>query len=75
MVVVKKAYRDLGLRYEEKALSLPCDAFSFKEVSGTEVVIIGPVGSNYHGIDEYVEVDSVLNLIKLMVWTAVNYCT
>ena len=74
MSSIKAAYKGLGLKYQEKAVSYPCDAFAFKEVSGTEVVVIGPVGSNFHGIDEYVEIDSVLNLIKIMTLSAINYC-
>ena len=36
---------------------------------------MGPKGKNPHGIDEYVEVDSVLQLIKIMVLTAIDYCS
>jgi acetylornithine deacetylase/succinyl-diaminopimelate desuccinylase-like protein len=50
------------------------DAFTFKETGKTEVAVIGPKGSNLHGIDEYVEIDSFFKLIKLMVFSAANYC-
>jgi acetylornithine deacetylase len=75
MSSIKKSYQQLGIKYEEKALSLPCDAFAFKETSGTEVVIIGPRGGNYHGTDEYVEIDSVFDVIKIMALSAIHYCS
>jgi acetylornithine deacetylase len=75
MQAVRESYRQLGLAYEEKALSLPCDAFSFRRTGKTEVVVIGPNGGNYHGIDEYVEVESVFELIRIMATTAVLYCS
>jgi hypothetical protein len=43
MSVIRKVFEELRLTYEEKALDFPCDAFSFKRVSNTEVVIIGPI--------------------------------
>jgi acetylornithine deacetylase len=74
MQAVRESFRQLGLPYEEKALSLPCDAFSFRRTGKTEVVVIGPKGGNYHGIDEYVEIDSVFEVIRIMANTAVLYC-
>ena len=75
MEAVRESYRVLGLRYEEKAFSLPCDAFSFRETSKTEVVVIGPRGGNYHGIDEFIEIESFFDVIKLMATTAILYCS
>lgn len=75
MKAVREGFRELGLPYVEQALSLPCDAFAFQRASKTEVVVIGPRGGNYHGIDEYVEIESVFDLIRLMAVTAVAYCS
>jgi len=36
------------------------DAGAFREASRTELAVVGPVGQNLHGIDEYVEVESIL---------------
>jgi acetylornithine deacetylase len=71
---LKKTYASLKLKYEESSLNYLCDAQAFKEVSNTEVVVLGPAGENFHGIDEYVDVESILNLIKIMVTQAINYC-
>jgi acetylornithine deacetylase/succinyl-diaminopimelate desuccinylase-like protein len=51
-----------------------CDAEAFREVSNTELAILGPRGERFHGIDEHVEIDSIYDLIKIMVLTAVDYC-
>lgn len=71
---IKKAYERGGFNYKETDLKYASDAFAFKLCSSTDVVIIGPVGGNHHGIDEFVDVNSVFSLIKIMVLTAVDYC-
>ncbi len=71
---IRSAYRSLGLKLDEKGLGLAMDAYAFKAVSNTDVVVIGPRGANPHGMDEYVELESVYNLIKIMVLAAINYC-
>ncbi len=71
---LRKAYKCLNLPCIEKGIPLAMDAFAFKEVSNTEVVVIGPKGENPHGIDEYVELDSWFNLIKIMILTAYDFC-
>jgi acetylornithine deacetylase len=71
---IRKAYKKLNLKYQQKGLGLAMDAFGFKEASNTDVVVIGPKGANPHGVDEYVEMDSVYNIIKIMVLTAIDYC-
>ncbi len=75
MEAIKKAHKDCSQKYEEGGMPYSTDAFAFKRTSNTEVVIMGPTGKNPHGIDEYVEVDSVLKLIKILVLTAINYCS
>jgi acetylornithine deacetylase/succinyl-diaminopimelate desuccinylase-like protein len=40
----------------------------------TEVVVLGPAGGNPHGMDEYVDLDTFFDLIKIMVLTAIDYC-
>jgi acetylornithine deacetylase len=74
MKSIRKAYKDINLKYIEKPLSFACDAFAFKKCSKTDVVVIGPTGGNMHGIDEFVEIESIFNLIKIMVLTAIDYC-
>ncbi len=58
---IKKAYKDSNIKYLTQGLPFACDAFAFKKVCNTEVVVIGPRGGNPHGVDEYVEIESVLS--------------
>lgn len=75
MASIKKAYETLSLDYIEEGIPYATDAFAFRKVSKTDVVILGPVGANPHGIDEYVDIESVFKLIKIMVLTAIDYCS
>ena len=70
---LRRSFRAFGIDYIEKGVPYACDAFSFKSASKTEVVVLGPSGSNPHGLDEYVEVKSVMNLIKIMAYMAIEY--
>ncbi len=72
---LKQAYNLNNLEYEEKACSFFCDAEAFKLVGGTEVVLIGPKGDRLHGMDEYVEVESIFSLIKILAHTAIDFCS
>ncbi|MBN2073532.1 MAG: M20/M25/M40 family metallo-hydrolase [Actinobacteria bacterium] len=74
MSSIKKSYKNLNLKFKQKGVPFGMDAYAFKEVSNTDVVVIGPKGANPHGIDEYVEIDSIFNLIRIMVLSALNYC-
>jgi acetylornithine deacetylase len=74
MSSLKKAHEELGLNYNEDGLGFACDAFAFKKAGNTEVVVLGPRGANPHGMDEYVKVKDILELIKIMVLTAIDYC-
>ena len=71
---IKRAYERAGLIYKESDLKYASDAFAFKLCSSTDVVIIGPIGGNHHGIDEFVSIESIFSLIKIMVLTAIDYC-
>jgi acetylornithine deacetylase/succinyl-diaminopimelate desuccinylase-like protein len=71
---IRRAYGQLGLEYREQGIPFATDAYAFRKCSETEVAIIGPRGSNPHGVDEYVEVDSVLDLVRVMALTALDFC-
>jgi acetylornithine deacetylase len=75
LACIRGAYGELGLEHRERGIPFATDAFAFRKCSDTEVAIIGPRGSNPHGVDEYVEVDSVLDLIRVMALTALDYCS
>ncbi len=71
---IARAYAALGLPHAEKGIPFATDAFVFRKASRTDVAVVGPVGANPHGIDEYVEVESVFSLIRIMVLTAADFC-
>jgi acetylornithine deacetylase len=74
LACIRRAYGELGLEHREQGIPFATDAYAFRKCSNTEVAIIGPRGSNPHGVDEYVEVQSVLDLIRIMVLTAAEFC-
>jgi acetylornithine deacetylase len=74
LTCIRNAYARLGLSHDERGIPFATDAFTFRKASRTEVAVVGPRGGNPHGIDEYVDVESVLSLIRIMVLTAVEYC-
>jgi acetylornithine deacetylase len=51
-----------------------CDAFVFNLHSPTPAVVLGPSGANAHAADEYVEVDSLLQLTELYARIIVKWC-
>lgn len=71
---IRRSYKTLGMKYEQSGLGIASDAFAFKEASNTDVVILGPKGGNAHGIDEWVEIESLLDTLKILVLTAIDYC-
>jgi acetylornithine deacetylase len=71
---IRRAYGQLGLEHQEQGIPFASDAYAFRKCARTDVAIIGPDGANPHGIDEYVEVDSVLSVLNIMVLTALDFC-
>jgi acetylornithine deacetylase len=71
---IARSYGKLGLPHTQKGIPFSTDAFVFRKAAKTDVAIIGPVGERLHGADEYVDVQSILSLIRIMVLTAIDYC-
>jgi acetylornithine deacetylase len=71
---IRGVYRELGLPCREAAVPFAMDAFIYRKASRTEVAVIGPVGQNLHGMDEYVEVESIMRLVEIMALTAMDFC-
>lgn len=71
---IRKSYKTLGINYEQSGLGIASDAFAFREASKTDVVIIGPKGGNAHGIDEWVDIESLLTTLRILILTAIDYC-
>ena len=52
-----------------------CDGAMFNRHSRTPVILLGPEGGNAHGADEFVRVDSLITLCKVLASTAVACCS
>ncbi len=74
MASIEKSFSTLGMNYEQSGLGIASDAFAFREASNTDVVVLGPRGGNAHGIDEWVDIKSILDTLKILVLTAIDYC-
>ncbi len=51
-----------------------CDAFVFNEYSSSPAVILGPIGENAHAADEFVDIDSLLDLTKVYIRSIIDWC-
>jgi acetylornithine deacetylase/succinyl-diaminopimelate desuccinylase-like protein len=71
---IRGVFERLGLPWAERGVPFAMDAYAFRKASRTEVAVVGPAGQNLHGTDEYVEVESILSLVKVMVLTAIDCC-
>ncbi len=71
---IGRAYAALGLPHAEKGIPFATDAFVFRKASRTDVAVVGPVGANPHGVDEWVDIESIFALIRVMVLTAADFC-
>ncbi|SEO05333.1 M20 family metallopeptidase [Paenibacillus sp. OV219] len=63
-----------GLPMEAHMAPFACDAFMFNQFSDTPAIILGPVGENAHAADEYVEVNSLLQLACIYIETMLSWC-
>jgi acetylornithine deacetylase len=64
--------RDGGLPVEGAPFA--CDTFMFNLHSDTPALIWGPKGANVHAPDEYVEIDALMDLVKMYALTAIEWC-
>ena len=42
--------------------------------SGVETVVMGPIGAGEHSAEEWVDVDSVVQMADVLARTAISYC-
>ncbi|MEM7802444.1 MAG: ArgE/DapE family deacylase [Chloroflexota bacterium] len=47
---------------------------AFHAASGSDTVLIGPIGDGLHSAEEWVDVDSVVKLAEILSKTAIQYC-
>jgi len=70
---LKTGEKILGSRPDLTGASGGLDA-RFGQMFGTPSLSFGPRGRNYHGIDEYVEIDSLLSVTKTLALFVADWC-
>ncbi len=65
--------QQLGQSPEHMGVSFWTDA-AILAAQGIDTVIIGPTGAGLHSAEEWVEIQSVLDLTHILAETAVNFC-
>jgi acetylornithine deacetylase len=56
------------------AAEYPCDAFLNQNYFGMPTLIFGPRGGGAHNVDEYVEIESVIQTAEVLLATALTWC-
>lgn len=56
------------------AAEYPCDAFLNQKYFGMPTLIFGPRGGGAHNVDEYVEIESVMQTAEVLLTTALTWC-
>lgn len=51
-----------------------CDAFIFNAYSSTPAIIYGPIGENAHASDEFVDINSLLQLTRAYILAIIHWC-
>lgn len=76
LATVTEAFRSAGdLPCVVRGAPFQCDAFMFNLHSPTPALILGPDGAGAHAADEYVTVDSLINLVRVYARTIILWCT
>jgi len=44
------------------------------DAAGVETAIIGPIDAGFHTIEEWVDLDSLLDLTRILTHTVIDYC-
>ncbi|RWN39229.1 M20 family metallopeptidase [Mesorhizobium sp.] len=63
----------IGKKPEVKGFVAVCDAAHYAG-AGVDGVIFGPSGDGFHGADEYVEIDSVVETAKVIAASVIDWC-
>jgi len=63
-----------GRKAEVKGAPFPCDAFLFNKFGDTPVICLGPEGANAHALDEFISIESLMDLTKIFALAIFNWC-
>ncbi|HSV30746.1 MAG TPA: M20/M25/M40 family metallo-hydrolase [Atribacteraceae bacterium] len=73
-MLAKSARRFTGIENRVSGAHFACDGFIFHKYFNTPVYILGPRGGNAHACDEFVLADDVVNLTKVFMAVALEWC-
>jgi len=74
--VMEASYQSvLGTNPEVGGANGGCDATIRANYGHSSTVVFGPTGSNWHGIDEFVSIDSVMNCEKVIANAILDWCS
>lgn len=63
-----------GTRQPAVGAPFPCDLFLFARLGVPAGIILGPVGNNAHAADEWVDVESLLQTVRIYARIACDWC-
>jgi acetylornithine deacetylase len=63
----------LGMHTPITGFPAVCDGAFYRD-HGATPIIFGPIGADAHGPNEWVAIDSLINVAKVMAATAIEYC-
>lgn len=73
--VSEKAYYDaLNTKPIVSGALLACDAYMFSLYADMPAIILGPGGKNAHACDEYVNKKDLIDLVKIISFTILDWC-
>ena len=64
-----------GKPESSRGAPFPCDLFLFAELGVPAGMILGPAGNNAHAADEWVDLDSLLDLVRLIGRIVCDWCS
>jgi acetylornithine deacetylase len=64
----------LGRRTDAVGAPFPCDLFLFARMGVPAGLILGPAGNNAHAADEWVDLDSVMDVVRIYARIACDWC-
>lgn len=69
-----EAFSSVGSDPVLGGVPLAADTYVFNLYADTPAITLGPRGGNAHAADEYVEIDDVVDLVRVFARTALSWC-
>jgi acetylornithine deacetylase len=73
-VLTRASFETRGQEAVVCGAEFACDGHMFNLYSPTPMILLGPTGGNPHAPDEFVDVESVLQLVEIFIRAAIEWC-